>query len=311
METVLVNIIENRDPTIGTDVRFQDDPGPVRVDEKVYDRRTITYANSFEGGWTYHTIKAIEWLTGKWRILRMVHEFERRNLDDSGQTFWRTALDIMGIDLLTPAEQIDNIPKQGPVIVVGNHPHGLVDGMIFADLIGRVRRDYRILTRSVLTRLDETASSFMISVPFQHDPDAQEKMIEMRARAMNFLRDGGVIALFPAGTVMSSDSWFGPPIEREWGVFTAKMIRRSRARVVPVFFPGSNSRAYQIANRVSSVMRQGLLLHEIVRSCNRPQSPVIGQPLDDRQMQPLETDPRGFMSWLREHTMSLGQTVQN
>ena len=192
---MLVNIIENRDPMIGTDVRFQDDPGSVRVAEKVYDRRTITYANSFEGGWTYHTIKAIEWLTGKWRILRMVHEFERRNLDDRGQTFWRTALDIMGIDLLTPAEQIDNIPKQGPVIVVGNHPHGLVDGMIFADLIDRVRRDYRILTRSVLTRLDETASSFMISVPFQHDPDAQPIFNILCKKVMIFNTLKNVVAL--------------------------------------------------------------------------------------------------------------------
>jgi putative hemolysin len=108
---------------------------------------------------------------------------------------------------------------------------------------------------------------------------------------------------------MSSDSWFGPAVEREWNVFTAQLIRRSGARVVPIYFPGSNSRWYQIANRISPILRQGLLLHEIVRSCNKPQAPVVGEPLTDEQMEQLHSDPRGFMAWLREHTLNLGKSA--
>jgi putative hemolysin len=280
---------------------------PVETGE-IYDRRTLTYANSFDDPWTSFAIKAIEWCTGKLTILRMVAKFEKKNADYRGQRFWRGALDVMGIELRTPQDQLANIPAEGPVVVVANHPHGMVDGMIFADLIGRVREDYRILTRSVLTGLDEAATSFMIPVPFPHDPDAQRKMVEMRARAMGILKQGGVVALFPSGVVMSSDSWFGSPVEREWNVFTAQLIRRSGARVVPIFFPGRNSRAYQIANQISPILRQGLLLHEIVRSCNKPQAPVVGAPLTDEQMALLQTDPRGFMAWLREHTLALGKT---
>jgi len=280
-------------------------PNEVETGE-VYDRRTLTYANSFDDRWTSLAIKSIEWMTGKLKILRMVNRFEKQNAVYRGQRFWRGALNIMGIDLQTPEEQINRIPKEGPVVVVANHPHGMVDGMIFADLIGRVREDYRILTRSVLTGLDEAATSFMIPVPFPHDPEAQRKMVDMRAKTMAHLKAGGVVALFPSGVVSSSDSWFGPAIEREWNVFTAQLIRRSGARVVPMFFPGSNSRAYQIANQVSPILRQGLLLHEIVRSCNKPQAPVVGEPLTDEQMEQLQSDPRGFMAWLREHTLALG-----
>ncbi|MEO1109114.1 MAG: lysophospholipid acyltransferase family protein [Pseudomonadota bacterium] len=273
---------------------------------EIYDRRTLTYANSFDDAWTATAIRAIEWCTGKLTILRMVNKFEKKNELYRGQRFWSGALKTMGITLTTPEEQIARIPKTGPVVVVANHPHGMVDGMIFAELIGRVRSDYRILTRSVLTGLDEAATSFMIPVPFPHDPEAQAKMLEMRSKAMDHLKDGGVVALFPSGVVMSSDDWFGSAIEREWNVFTAKMIRRSGATVVPIYFPGRNSRAYQIANKLSPILRQGLLLHEIVRSCNKPQSPVIGEPISDEDMQLLERDPRGFMTWLRDRTMSLG-----
>jgi putative hemolysin len=235
----------------------------------------------------------------------MIRAFEKRGAP-IGQAFWRAALDTMGIPLLTPDEEVNNIPLDGPVVCVSNHPHGLVDGMILADLIGRRRTDYKILTRALLTGIDEVATSYMISVPFPHEPDAQRKSVEMRAKAMAHLKEGGVISVFPSGVVASSDTLFGPVIEREWNVFTAQMIRRAGARVVPIFFPGRNSRAYQMANCLSATMRQSLLLHEVVRSCNNPQKPVVGKALTDEQMALLSTDPRGFMSWLREHTLALG-----
>ena len=277
---------------------------PETVTFTKYDRRSLTYANSFDSPLTSTIIRTVEWFTGKLSILRMIKAFEKRGAP-TGQPFWRAALGTMGIDLLTPQEEIDNIPLDGPVVIVANHPHGLVDGMILADLIGRRRTDYKILTRALLTGIDEVAASYMISVPFPHEPDAQRKSVEMRAKAMAHLKEGGVISVFPSGVVASSDSMFGPVLEREWNVFTAQMIRRSGARVVPIYFPGRNSRAYQIANRVSATIRQSLLLHEVVRSCNNPQRPVVGPAITRAQMEMLDSDPRGFMAWLRKHTLAL------
>ncbi len=270
-----------------------------------YDRRSLTYANSFDSPVTSFIIRTIEWFTGKVSIVRMIRKFERRGAP-TGQAFWRAALGTMGIDLETPAEELLHIPETGPVVAVSNHPHGLVDGMILADLIGQRRNDYKILTRALLTGIDEVAASYMIAVPFPHEPDAQRKSVEMRAKAMAHLKEGGLISVFPSGVVASSDTMFGPVIEREWNVFTAQMIRRSGATVVPIYFPGSNSRAYQVANRISATLRQSLLLHEVVKSCNKPQKPVVGAPISEERMKMLETDPRGFMTWLRAHTLSLG-----
>lgn len=269
-----------------------------------YDRSSLSYASTFEDPWKSRFISIMEMFTGKLSILRMVRQFERRGVP-TGQAFWRGALDTMGIDLTTPQSQLDRIPKEGPVVVVANHPHGMVDGMIFADLIGRVRPDYRILTRSLLTDIDEVAGSFMIPVPFPHDPDAQRKGVEMRAKAMAHLKDGGVVALFPSGSVAASETWFGPAVEAEWNVFTAKVIRRSGAQVVPMKFPGQNSRAYQIANKLSPMLRQGLLLHEIVHSCNKPQGPIVGHPIPQAELDKYADNPREFMAWLRAHTLAL------
>jgi hypothetical protein len=98
---------------------------------------------------------------------------------------------------------------------------------------------------------------------------------------------------------------FGPAVEGEWNVFTAKMIRKSGATIVPCFFTGSNSRAYYIANRISPVLRQGLLIHEVVHSFDKPQAPIIGKPITPDQWEDRIRKPREFMAWLREQTLAL------
>jgi hypothetical protein len=75
--------------------------------------------------------------------------------------------------------------------------------------------------------------------------------------------------------------------------------------VLPIYFPGQNSRWYQMANRVSSTLRQGLLLYEVVHALNRPQRPVVGEPIERAEIESWAGNPRGFVTWLRERTLAL------
>lgn len=275
--------------------------------DQPYDGRRLSYANTFESPFQVRTIQTMEFLTGKLRLLRLIRKFEAMGVPH-GQGFWKQALEVMGIDLQTPAAQIANIPKEGPLVIVANHPHGLVDGMVLGELIGRVRTDYKILTRSLLTGVGEI-EQFMIPVPFAHEEGALKQNLEMRKRAMDHLKDGGVIVLFPSGVVASSDTMFGPVIERDWNPFTSKMIQRSDARCLPIFFPGRNSRWYQMANQMSATLRQGLLLYEVVHALNKPQAPVVGTPIERHEIESWASNPRGFVAWLREQTLALGATA--
>ena len=279
-------------------------PPPLTLAEVPYDRRRLSYASTFTNPTQRIIIQTIEHLTGKLRLLRKIRRFEAMGVPH-GQAFWKQALDVMGIELKTPQEQIDRIPKDGPLIITSNHPHGLVDGMVLAELIGRVRTDYKILTRSLLTGITEI-DQFMIPVPFPHEEDALEKNLVMRKDAMNHLKGGGVVILFPSGVVGASKTAFGDVVEEQWNPFTAKMIQRSQAKVLPVFFPGGNSRWYQVANQISPTLRQSLLLFEVVKALNKPQTPVVGQLINRPEIKDWADNPRGFVSWLRDETLKLG-----
>lgn len=272
-----------------------------------YDMRRLSYAGTFTNPWKAGTIRTIEWMTAKVTLMRLIRSFEQSGAP-FGSPFWPKAIAHMGIRIDTPPEEISRIPRDGPLVVVANHPHGLVDGMVMAELINRKRSDFKILTRSLLTGIPEVAE-FMIPVPFPHEENAREAGLEMRAEAMAHLKKGGVIILFPAGKVAASETWFGPAVEPEWNPFTHKMIMRSGATVLPIRFPGQNSRAYQIADKMSATLRQSLLLYEIRKALFKPQRPHIGAPIAPEELRRWADNPRGFLAWMREHTLSLGTDV--
>lgn len=291
----------NKHPQLGSDdtaVRRQ-------VADRPYDMRRLSYAGTFKNPWKAGSIRAIEWLTAKVTLLRLIRSFEKSGAP-FGAPFWPKAIRHMGITIQTPAEEIALIPPTGPLVVVSNHPSGLVDGMVLAEMVNRVRSDFKILTRSLLTGIPEV-EEFMIPVPFPHEDNARELGLQMRDETMKHLKAGGVIILFPAGKVAMSEGWWGPAVEAEWNVFTHKIVRSSGATILPVYFPGQNSRAFQIANQVSDTIRQGLLLYEIKRCLFKPTRPVIGQPIPADELKKWEGNPRGFLAWLREHTLGLAR----
>lgn len=267
--------------------------------------RRLSYAGTFTNPFKAGTIRVLEWLTAKVQLLMLIRKFEADGAP-VGSPFWPKAIRYMGIDIQTPPEEVARIPRTGPVVVVSNHPHGLVDGMIICEIVNRVRSDFCILTRSLLTGIPEV-EQFMIPVPFPHEEHSRELGLEMRELTMKHLKAGGVIIVFPAGKVAMSEGWWGPAVEAEWNVFTHKMIHRSGATIVPMKFTGQNSRAFQIANQLGDTIRQGLLLYEIKRALFRPQRPYIGEPIPATELDKPEWkgNPRGFLAWLRQHTLDL------
>ncbi|MEO0343780.1 MAG: lysophospholipid acyltransferase family protein [Pseudomonadota bacterium] len=268
----------------------------------LYEKSELTYANSFPQWHKRIFIKAVEWITARIFLYRRMRNFEGNR--SVGHQFWQDVLDEMNIQLQTPDEDYNRIPSEGPLVIVSNHPHGLVDGLIMGCMLSKVRPDFQILTRALLVGVDRVEPN-LLPVAFPHEPDSVRRNIEMRAKAMRSLKEGHCIALFPAGTVSTSETWFGEPTEREWATFTAKMILQSNAKVLPIYFTGRNTRWFYIANRISDTLRQSLLLFEIKAAFYKKQRPVIGEIVDSEVIKSFAKDREGLMAYLREETLKL------
>jgi len=267
-----------------------------------YNPADLTYATSFTSPLKRALIKVIENVTGRIKLLRLVRKWEQD--ENRADDFWESVLDRLQIKLTTPQDELDYIPKEGPLVVVSNHPHGLVDGIVMAHLLGHARDDYKILTRSLLCHVPRI-DKYLLPVSFPHEPDAIQNNIQTRKVAIQHLKDGGCVGLFPSGTVATSKTWFGPAIDNDWMTFTAKMIRQSGAQVLPVYFPGQNSRWFQIANKLSTTLRQSLLLHEIAYAMNKNQPVKVGKLISQDVLKSYEKDARGLMKYLRAETLAL------
>lgn len=268
-----------------------------------FDTSVLSFARSRPGKVNRTVISIVEWLSGKITLLRIANRFEK-----SGRkyetTIWEKVAELLEIDLDCPPDQIARIPATGPVVLVANHPFGFVDGLVLANLVCKVRLDMKILTRSFFAGVPDIKDN-MVAVAFPHDEDSQMRNIAVRKEVMEHLANGGVVILFPAGRVATARRFFGPAVEHPWNPFTAKMILKSKARVVPVFFPGQNGWLYQFVQHFSPTLRQALLMHEVVRKIGSRQSPTIGHPIEREEIDALTLNQTEFMAWLRARTLAL------
>jgi len=267
------------------------------------EAKDLSYSNSFPSPKRHFVIRWVENLTGRITILKLakIHQQE----PPLPGNFWQQAMTRMGINTDIGNEALARIPKTGPLIVVANHPHGLVDGMVLCEIISRVRDDFKIMTRAFLAKVPDI-NDRMLPVAFDHEEDAIRKNVQARKDALEHVKNGGCLILFPAGRVAHTETLFGPAIDGEWTNFLARLISRGKANVMPMFFHGQNSRWYLLAARLSPTFRQGLLMHEVVRSLNTDMRPIVGDPVPFAEMEALGLPPREMAAHLRAHTLKLG-----
>ncbi len=227
-------------------------------------------------------IRVIEVVTGQKELKAVYDRFRAEG--GTPDIFWSDILRRTGIKVDFDQSALADIPRTGPLLVVANHPFGLVDGLILCWLISLVRSDFQLLINSVLIQAPETKPHFL-PISFAGTRDAQATNLRSRADARRHLDRGGVVVVFPAGGISTSPDRWGrrPAMDAPWQAFIAQMLQRARCPVLPVYFHGQNGRLFHMVSHVSSTMRLALMAGEIRRRFNTTIRTEIGAliPFDD------------------------------
>ncbi|WP_170329992.1 lysophospholipid acyltransferase family protein [Ruegeria arenilitoris] len=267
--------------------------------------RDISYAHSAETKGGKMVIKLMENTTGRLRLIKRADGYEKEVTD--GRDFWTVMVDRYGLSLDVVGGGLSNIPKTGPLILIANHPYGILDGLMMGHMLSETRGDFRILAHRVF-RKAEDINRIILPISFDETKEAMKLNLETRKTALNYLGEGGAIGIFPGGTVSTGVKPFSHPMDPGWRGFTARMVAKSNATVVPVFFDGHTSRLFQIASHLHSTLRMGLLIKEFKKRVDTPVKVVIGDPIGRDVLDPLAKDTRKMMDFLRKATYELSPT---
>ena len=175
--------------------------------------------------------------TGRVRLIRRAKGYQDEVAQ--GRDFWEVMVERYGLRLDVVGGALTDIPREGPLVVVANHPYGILDGLMLGHILSVTRGDFRILAHRVFRRAEDL-DRVILPISFDETKEAVQQNLETRKEALRYLGAGGAIGIFPGGTVSTAAKPFRRPMDPGWRSFTARMIAKSGATVVPIYFDGHN-----------------------------------------------------------------------
>ena len=126
--------------------------------------------------------------------------YDRRPTETIPKDFLDYILSALGVsNLVTNAENLNEIPREGPLLIVANHPLGGLEGMALAQEILKVRPDLKVLTNELLRRVSELSDLF-IGVDVLSNNAAAGNVGGIK-QVHKHLKANGAVLIFPAGMV--------------------------------------------------------------------------------------------------------------
>jgi putative hemolysin len=263
--------------------------------------------------------KSVNHPVQKWLLTVLEHPLEKtlsiKALNDAYEklTFFSTlsdrenvfqnCLDCVQAHYSLSEQDIRKIPKQGPLVVVANHPFGGIEGIVLGDIIFRARPDVRVLGNYLLQHLTQLREWIIPVDPFGNRSSSMANAKAIK-EAIRWVANGGALVTFPAGEV-AHFAWGKAKItDPKWSPHVGAIIKHARADVLPVFFPGANSLLFQIAGLFHPRLRTILLPHELINKSSHDMNVYIGKVIPWKKLQDLE-DNEAIIEYLRNCTFFL------
>lgn len=246
----------------------------------------FSFANGEMGPMASGFIRAMEKVTGQPKIKKLYFDY----VDDERprELFWTDALKRLNISYDAQHEPGAEIPEKGPVLVIANHPFGVIDGLVLCAMMSEIRQDYKIITHQVLRQAPAVMDK-ILPIDFAETESALATNLQTRREAHKHLKNDGAVIIFPAGGISLAPNLIGPAFDSEWKTFAAKLAQTKDTTIVPFFFDGRNSVIYQAARRVSVTLGYSLMFREICKQMNRQVKVTVRQPIQNAELDAFAT----------------------
>jgi putative hemolysin len=199
------------------------------------------------------------------------------------------------------AEGLENVPVDGPALVIANHPTGIADGVILHSLLSRRRPDAFYYANADILRVLPQFEPMIVPVEWREDKRSHAKTRETMTQTRRALEAGRLGVIFPSGRLAKRR---GLRLhERPWMASAAMIARKFGLPVVPVHMRARNSAMFYSFDAIHPTLRDITLFHETLNKDVQPFHITVGRPLDGAA---LPKDASLGIEILREATLRLG-----
>ena len=253
-------------------------------------------------------IRAVEIASGCLHLERLYRQ--NQQAPRLNESFWAASMRHLQLDVQFDPAALEKAPRTGPLVVIANHPYGVLDGLAISYLVEQFRDDFMILASAVMMQAPEV-QPHLLPIDLSDRPEAKKFNVATRRRALAHLQRGHCLIIFPAGLISTSPDRWGrkQAMDPPWGTFTAQLVRRSKASVLPVFFSGQNGRLFQMASHISRALRLALIFHEVKARMGTSLPVAIGPTLFPDELSSLGND-KAVIEALRRRTYALATQLE-
>jgi len=229
-------------------------------------------------------------MTMKIAGLDKLNELYDRLADYKGVEFSDKVLESLDITLNVNTPALENIPKEGGVVITSNHPFGGLDGLAALSILGKVRKDVKILTNFILSKVPNVSDHFIpINTTYAFGKFTAPTISGLR-QAEEHLLKGGLLVIFPAGEISSWNNQGKVVEDAEWMTYISRQVRRSKCPVIPMYFHGKNSKYFQWLGRISTKLSDLRFTGEIFDKKGKEIKVRIGSVIQHAELEKFQED---------------------
>ena len=173
---------------------------------------------------------------------------------------------------------LENIPRQGPALVVCNHPTGIADGIVLFGALAKLRPDLFFFANADAIRVLPQLGDLIAPVEWRPEKRSHRQNRETMDYARAAFAAGRLAVLFPSGRLAKRRWW--SLHERPWLASGAMMARKFNLPVVPLHITARNSALFYLFDRIHPTLRDITLFHEVLNKARQPYRLNLGPVID-------------------------------
>ena len=202
--------------------------------------------------------------------------------------------------------ELNSIPKEGPFMLVCNHPFGAIEGIILYDAIANVRPDFKIMANFILGFIPNLKEVFFSVNPFENNPEFGGSTNGIK-QSLTQLKEGHGLGVFPAGEVARYHG-HSYPEDIDWSPSIAKIVQKTKVPVIPVYFDGNNSHKFYFLAKIYTKLATVRLVRELLNKRNKKIIMKIGKPILPAEVAQYET-PEALAAYLKNRSYALQANI--